>query len=200
MGQRTDDPRAQSAAADARPVHLRVGDPHPVSRQITLVDYDPAWPAQFEREAARIRRALGEAALMVEHIGSTAIPGLIAKPILDILLVVANSADEDSYVPALEGAGYILHLREPEWHEHRLFKGRKVALNMHVFSQGSPEIERVLLFRDWLRRSQADRELYAQTKRQLASQRWNKTQEYADAKSEVVEAILARASGAGGGC
>jgi GrpB-like predicted nucleotidyltransferase (UPF0157 family) len=91
-------------------------------------------------------------------------------------------------------------LREPEWHEHRLFKGRKVALNMHVFSQGSPEIERVLLFRDWLRRSQADRELYAQTKWPLASQRWNKTQEYADAKSEVVEAILARASGAGGGC
>ena len=200
MGQSIDDPQLQPAVAAERPAHLRVGDPHPVSGQITLVDYNPAWPEQFEREAARIQAALAEAALMVEHIGSTAIPGLIAKPILDILLIVANSADEASYVPALEGAGYIFHLREPEWHEHRLFKGRKVALNMHVFSQGAPEIERVLLFRDWLRRSQADQELYAQTKWQLASQRWNKTQEYADAKSEVVEAILARASGAGGGC
>ena len=200
MGQSNDDPLSQSAAAERRPAYLRVGDPHPVSRQITLVDSDPAWPAQFEREAGRIRRALGEAALMVEHIGSTAIPGLIAKPILDILLVVAKSADEASYVPALEEAGYIFHLREPEWHEHRLLKGSEVAVNLHVFSQGSPETERVLLFRDWLRQSHADRELYAQTKRHLAAQRWQKTQEYADAKSEVVEAILARARGAGGDC
>src|SRR5579875_1288994 len=172
---------------------VTVGEPDVLNGPITLVEYDPAWPQHFAREAARIRGALGERALQVEHAGSTSVPGLCAKPIIDIVLVVADSADEPSYVPALEAAGYVLRIREPEWHEHRLFKGPDVNINLHVFSEGSEEIERMLLLRDWLRADEADRDLYAQTKRELAQREWRYVQNYADAKSEVVEAIVARA-------
>ncbi len=156
-----------------------------------LVEYDPEWPRLFAREAKRIREALGERALQVEHAGSTSVPGLAAKPIIDIVLVVADSADEAAYVPALEAAGYVLRIREPEWFEHRLLKAPNV--NVHVFSPGCPEIERMLLFRDRLRGNESDRDLYERTKRELAEREWKYTQHYADAKSEVVEAILARA-------
>ena len=136
----------------------------------------------------------------MEHIGSTSVPGLIAKPIIDILLVVTDSADESAYVPALEAAGYVLRVREPDWHQHRLFKGPDTNINLHVFTIGSVEIERVLLLRDWLRNDQADRELYAETKRRLAGQNWKYVQHYADAKSKVVETIIihARASSKAG--
>jgi GrpB-like predicted nucleotidyltransferase (UPF0157 family) len=170
-----------------------VGEPARLDGPITLAAFDPAWPASFAREAARIRTALGERALLVEHVGSTSVPGLDAKPIVDVLLVVASSADEPSYVPALEAAGYVLRVREPNWHEHRVFKGPAIALNLHVFSKGSSEVQRMLLFRDWLRENAADRELYLQTKRDLARRNWRYVQNYADAKSAVVEAILARA-------
>ena len=175
---------------------VTVGEPDVLNSPITLVEYDPAWPQHFAREAARIRSALGERALQIEHAGSTSVPGLCAKPIIDIVLVVADSADEPSYVPALEAAGYVLRIREPEWHEHRLFKGPDVNINLHVFSAGSEEIERMLLLRDWLRADETDRDLYAQTKRELAQREWRYVQNYADAKSEVVEAIVARARAA----
>jgi GrpB-like predicted nucleotidyltransferase (UPF0157 family) len=172
---------------------VTVGEPERLGGPISLVAYDPSWPINFAREAARIRAALGDRALRIEHVGSTSVPGLEAKSIVDILLVVADSSDEASYVPALEAAGYMLRIREPEWHEHRLFKGPTIALNLHVFSVGSSEIERMLLFRDWLRENAADRELYLQTKRDLARQNWRYVQNYADAKSMVVEAIMSRA-------
>lgn len=170
---------------------VTVGEPVSVNGPIILVDYDPAWPESFAREAARIRQSLGGRALRIEHIGSTAVPGLVAKPIIDILLVVADSSDEPSYVPWLERAGYVLRIREPEWHEHRMFKGSGINLNLHVYTEGSPEIERYLLLRDRLRANNADRDLYAQTKRDLASREWTYVQNYADAKSDVVEAIIA---------
>jgi GrpB-like predicted nucleotidyltransferase (UPF0157 family) len=160
------------------------------------VEYDPRWPEQFAREEARIRAALGDRALQIEHIGSTAVPGLPAKPIIDILLVVADSAHEPSYVPALEAARYVLRIREPDWHEHRMFKGPDVNINLHVYTAGSPEIDRYLLFRDRLRTQSADREQYAETKRVLAQQTWRYVQNYADAKSAVVEEIIARARAA----
>jgi GrpB-like predicted nucleotidyltransferase (UPF0157 family) len=131
--------------------------------------------------------------LLLEHVGSTSVPGLAAKPRIDILLGVSSSADEAAYVPALEASGYVLRIREPAWHEHRLLKGPETDLNLHVFSQGCPEIDRMLRFRDWLRSHDADRELYARTKRELARRDWKYTQEYADAKTAVVEEILARA-------
>jgi GrpB-like predicted nucleotidyltransferase (UPF0157 family) len=161
---------------------------------VRLVAYDSAWPELYAREAARIRHALGDRALLVEHVGSTSVPGLTAKPIVDIVLAVADSADEPAYVPALEAAGYRLRIRETGWHEHRLFKGPDTDVNLHVFTAGSSEVERMVLFRDWLRISAQDRGRYAAAKRALARRRWQHVQQYADAKTPVVEEIIARAS------
>src|SRR5262249_29794247 len=136
--------------------------------RIAIVDYDAEWPQWFAREAERIRAGLGERALRLEHAGSTSVPGLPAKPVLDIVLAVADSAREEDYAPALERAGYRLKFREPEWYEHRLFNGPDTAVNLHVFSQGCVEIEKMLRFRDWLRANADDRELYARAKRELA--------------------------------
>lgn len=170
-----------------------VGDAKPSSGPIHLQDYDPEWPLLFEREHERICRALGERALLVEHVGSTSVTGLAAKPVIDIVLVVASSADEQTYVPELENAGYVLRIREPEWNEHRVLQGPDTNVNLHVFSQGCPEVDRMLLFRDRLRRSEADRERYELAKRELAQQNWKYVQYYADAKTAVVREIIARA-------
>jgi GrpB-like predicted nucleotidyltransferase (UPF0157 family) len=176
-----------------------IGEPRVHDGPVELAEYDPRWPELFAREAGRVRGALAERALLLEHIGSTSVPGLAAKPVIDMVLVVADSADEPAYAPALEAAGYVLHIREPDWHEHRLFKGPETDVNLHVFSQGSPEIERHVPFRDRLRHDQDDRELYERTKRELAGRRWRFVQNYADAKSAVIEEILARAAGDRGG-
>jgi GrpB-like predicted nucleotidyltransferase (UPF0157 family) len=160
---------------------------------IAVVDYDPAWPVLFAAQAQKVRAALGEAALDVEHVGSTSAPGLAAKPVIDINLTVASSADEGSYAPALEAAGYRLAVREPQWFEHRMFKGVDPAVNLHVFSAGCPELARMRLMRDWLRESPQDLALYAATKRRLAASDWAYVQDYADAKGEVVGEIMARA-------
>jgi GrpB-like predicted nucleotidyltransferase (UPF0157 family) len=170
-----------------------VGELKALEGPIVLADYEPAWPTLFEREAARIRAALGDDARLVEHAGSTSVPGLSAKPIIDIVLAVPDSASEATYVPALEAAGYVLRIREPEWFEHRVFKGPDTNVNLHVFTVGAVEIERMLLFRDWLRANPADRDLYLQIKRELVSRDWQYVQNYADAKSAVVDEILERA-------
>jgi GrpB-like predicted nucleotidyltransferase (UPF0157 family) len=174
---------------------VTLGELQPISGPIELVDYDPAWPGLFEREADRIRAALGDRARVLEHTGSTSVPGLAAKPIVDITLAVPNSADEDAYVPSLEAAGYVLRIREPDWYEHRVFKGPDANVNLHVFSEGCHEIDRMLRFRDWIRSNQADRELYERMKRELAGKEWKYVQDYADAKTAVVREILTRAAG-----
>jgi GrpB-like predicted nucleotidyltransferase (UPF0157 family) len=171
---------------------VTIGEPTP--GDIEIVDYDPEWPRLFAVEEERIRSALGERALLIEHAGSTSVPGLAAKPKIDILLAVEDSADEASYVPHLEQAGYVLRIREPDWYEHRVFGRRDVEVNLHVFTISCPEIDRMLLFRDWLRSNDADREWYEQVKRDLAGREWQYLQNYADAKSEVVEEIIARAA------
>ncbi|NLK97254.1 MAG: GrpB family protein [Epulopiscium sp.] len=132
--------RNDTSISDKELQKITVGDLKPHNAQITIVEYDPDWPQIFEREANRIRSVLGKKALKIEHVGSTSVPGLCAKPIIDIVLVVENSADEPSYVPALEAAGYSLRIREPEWFEHRLFKGPDTDINLHVFSKGTSEI------------------------------------------------------------
>jgi GrpB-like predicted nucleotidyltransferase (UPF0157 family) len=170
-----------------------VGEMRPFSEKVVIVDYDPAWPDLFRREAERVRDALGPRALQIEHTGSTSVPGLPAKPIIDMLLAVMDSADENAYVPDLERDGYRLRIREPEWHEHRMLKGPATDSNLHVFSSGCPEIERILLFRDWLRRNTADRDLYARTKVAFAQREWKYAQNYADAKTQIIEEILERA-------
>ena len=180
--------------SDAELEAFTVGEVKPLNATITLGEYDPNWPAHFARENRRIRAALGETALRVEHVGSTSVPGLAAKPIIDTLLVVPNSADEPSYVPKLEAAGYVLRIREPDWFEHRVFKGPDTDVNLHVFSIGSPEIDRMVGFRDWLRANPSDRDYYLATKRELAGQTWRHVQHYTDAKTAVVEEIIARAN------
>jgi GrpB-like predicted nucleotidyltransferase (UPF0157 family) len=166
-----------------------VGELQPLSGPIQIVDYDRDWPRQFEVQANKIKSVLGSVALGIEHVGSTSVPELPAKPIIDIILVVANSAQESEYVPALEAAGFKLHIREPGWHEHRMFQVPQRNVNLHVFSTGCTEIERMLVFRDWLRSNASDRELYAGTKRALAQQDWKYIQNYADAKTAIIEEI-----------
>jgi len=175
---------------------LTIGELKPLAGRIVIVDYDPHWPELYVREAERIRQVLGRRALQIEHTGSTSVPGLVAKPIIDILLAVNDSADEGAYAPAMEAAGYRLRIREPDWYEHRMFKGPDTDINLHVFSRGCPEIERMLIFRDWLRSNGNDRDLYARTKLALAQNDWKYVQNYADAKTSVIEEIIARARSA----
>jgi GrpB-like predicted nucleotidyltransferase (UPF0157 family) len=169
-----------------------VGDVQALNAPVRLADYDPEWPALFVRERVRICGALGDRVLRLEHTGSTSVPGLAAKPIIDMLLVVRDSGDEAAYAPDLEAAGYVLRIRERDWHQHRVFKGPDTNVNLHVLSVGSPEIERILAFRDRLRADEGDRRLYEDTKRRLAAQRWRYVQNYADAKTQVVEEIIVR--------
>ncbi len=175
-----------------------VTPPKTLTGPVLVVDYDPVWPELFAREEARIRAALGERVVLLEHAGSTSVPGLAAKPCIDIVLVVPDSADEPAYVPALEAAGYVLTIREPQWFEHRVFKGPDTNINLHVFSPGCEEVGRMLRFRDWLRGNTADRQLYERTKLELAQREWKYMQNYADAKTAVVEQIVVRALAAGG--
>lgn len=168
----------------------------PERGEIQLSPYNKDWPCQYEAEAEKIRRALGTRIRGLEHVGSTSVLGLMAKPILDILLLVEDSSDERAYVPFLEQAGYVLRIREQDWYEHRMLKGTESAVNLHVFSQNCPEAQRMILFRNWLRRCPEDRERYAETKKQLAQKIWKYVQDYADQKTQVVRQIMARAESA----
>jgi GrpB-like predicted nucleotidyltransferase (UPF0157 family) len=169
-----------------------VGERQPLNGSIYLSAYDPQWPTRFARLERQIRAALGGAVRQLEHVGSTAVPGLAAKPIIDMVLEVADSSHEAAYVQPLEEQGFVLRIREPAWYEHRMLKAPRGRGNLHVFSEGCEEIERMILFRDWLREHPEDRRLYEQTKRDLAARTWKYTQNYADAKSEIVERILSR--------
>ncbi|MCK1794783.1 GrpB family protein [Streptomyces sp. XM4193] len=208
------EPAGAAREAEMNAAHVSGRAPR-LDGAILLAEPDPEWPRAYEREAARVRAALPRGVrLLLEHVGSTSVPGLVAKPVLDILLAVPDAARETQYVPPLERAGYALLIREPQWHEHRLLRpadgpsddrrgdgrrgdGRR-TVNLHVFGAGSSEVRRMLLFRDTLRAVPAERELYAATKRELAARDWEFTQHYADAKNEVVDAILARAGWRGG--
>jgi GrpB-like predicted nucleotidyltransferase (UPF0157 family) len=178
---------------------VTVGERRRVDGPIHLAEYDAAWPELYEREATRIRSLLGERVLLLEHAGSTSVPGLAAKPIIDIVLGVADPADEPAYVPSMETGGYMVRIREPDWLEHRVLKGPDTDVNLHVFAADSPEIVRMLAFRDRLRTHPDERERYLATKRELAARHWTYVQDYADAKGEVVEAIIARALADGDG-
>jgi GrpB-like predicted nucleotidyltransferase (UPF0157 family) len=171
-----------------------VAEPPRLDGPVQLADYDPAWPGLYEREAVRIRSALGDRVIVLEHIGSTSVPGLAAKPVIDILLVVADPSQEDDYLTALESAGYRLVIREPDWHQHRVLKGPDTNINLHVHPPDSPEVTKNLRFRDHLRITSTDRELYEQAKRQLAARHWAYIQQYADAKTTVIKEILNRSA------
>ena len=170
-------------------------------RGVEVVAPDPAWPAVFEELAERIHAALGEAALAIEHVGSTAVPGLAAKPVIDIDLTVADSADEPAWLPALEEVGFDLVIREPWWHEHRCLTLENPRCNLHVFSPGCPEPVRTRIFRDWLCEHPDDLALYRDTKLSAAAASraaGEHVMEYNARKQAVIREIYDRAFRASG--
>nr|WP_285042483.1 GrpB family protein [Plantibacter sp. LMC-P-059a] len=165
-----------------------VGGTEPV--RVELHDADPHWPDRYREHRQRILDALGADAVAIEHIGSTSVPGLAAKPIVDIVVAVEDiTAEEDSLDPLL-AAGYVLRVREPR---HRMVRTPERDVHVHLYEQGAPEIDEYLLLRDHLRSNADDRALYERTKRELLSRSWDDMNDYADAKTEVILAIKARA-------
>ena len=169
---------------------VTVGPVSALSGKVVLEEYDAAWKGIFEEEKEKIGRALGRNGIVTEHVGSTSVPGLCAKPVIDILLIVRDSSDENAYVPQLERVGYTMRIREPEWFRHRMLKKHNPEVNLHVFSYGCSEAKRMLDFRDWLRTDEGDRMLYGNTKKALVQREWHYLQDYADAKSDVVREIF----------
>lgn len=163
-------------------------------REIKIVNYDPEWNSIFQVHFAKISGALPGSALRIEHIGSTAVPELAAKPIVDILVEVANASDESTYLDQLENVGYVLRVREPDWNEHRMFRTPEKDVHIHIYSQGCFEVKRVLAFRDHLRKNPIDRLKYEELKRNLANNDWTDMNAYADAKTELIEEILTKAN------
>lgn len=138
--------------------------------RIVVAEYDERWPADFDRVATAIRDAIGDRALEIHHVGSTSVEGLPAKPVIDVDLVVADPADEPSYVPALVAAGFVHVIREPWWHGHRLLRGADPVSHVHVFGPDCPEVIRHLMFQAWLREHPDDLARYADAKRAAAAE------------------------------
>jgi GrpB-like predicted nucleotidyltransferase (UPF0157 family) len=164
--------------------------------ELRLVTADPSWPERYTTLAAAITNALGDCALAVEHVGSTAVPGLLAKPVIDIDLTVADSRNEQIYLPALERSGFVLVIREPWWYEHRCLRREDPACLLHVFSPDCAETERHRIFRDWLRSHPEDRALYAAAKTTAAADTratGGHTMDYNARKELVVREIYGRA-------
>ncbi|MGB0101229.1 MAG: GrpB family protein [Nocardioides sp.] len=168
---------------DAARVELTGGTPPAV---VEVVPYDPAWPQAFDAVRDRVIAALGERVLGIEHVGSTSVPGLWAKPVIDADLTVADSGDEDAWLPALEAAGFVLRVREPDWEEHRCLRGSEPTTNLHVFSPGAREPQRHRLFRDWLRAHPEDRDRYAEVKRAVAARGFTDAMLYNNEKAGFV--------------
>lgn len=165
----------------------------PERLELQLHEYDERWPETFLEHAHRIHGALGAAAVGVEHIGSTAVPGLAAKPIVDILIMVEDITAEEDYLEPLLAAGYVLRVREPG---HRLVRTPERDAHVHIYEHDHQAVEDYLLLRDRLRTHASDRELYEQTKRALLEKRWDDMNDYADAKTDVIAGIRARAKAA----
>jgi GrpB-like predicted nucleotidyltransferase (UPF0157 family) len=164
--------------------------------ELRLVATDSSWPERYRMLAAEIAEALGDSALRLEHVGSTSVPGLLAKPVIDIDLTVADSREEQTYVPALERRGFVLVIREPWWYQHRCLRRDDPACNLHVFSPGCVEAERHRIFRDWLRSHPEDCSRYAAAKTVAAADTratGGHTMDYNARKELVVREIYGRA-------
>lgn len=192
MTENAGDQRVPASEADINA--FTVGGARPHGGPVLLADYDAAWSERFTREATRIKQVLRDTAMRVEHVGSTSVPGLAAKPVIDIVMEVPDSSDESRYVIPLESRGYELRIREPHWFEHRMLKGADTDVNLHVFTFGCSEVDRMVRFRDHLRANPPDRKLYEAKKRALAARQWKYVQNYADAKTGIIEEIIARAA------
>lgn len=174
-----------------------VGEPPPRWQTIEIEEYDPAWPDRFAAARSQIAHVLGDRVSAIEHIGSTSVPGLAAKPIIDVDLLIADTSDEPAYLPALREIGYRLVLREPWWYGHRMLVSGSADVNLHVWPVDAPEPVRHVLFRDWLRSHPEDRDLYASAKRRLAQDTTDRVGDYSLAKNDVIDEIYARIFAAG---
>jgi GrpB-like predicted nucleotidyltransferase (UPF0157 family) len=166
------------------------------SALVSVGEYDTSWPDTYERLAELIRSALGSAVLALDHVGSTAVPRLAAKPVIDVDLTVPDVAAEASYVPALEDYGFRLVIREPWWYGHRLLRHGEPICNLHVWPPGCAESARHIIFRDWLRANSADRELYSRAKGSAsarAAAAGGNVEAYNAHKEDVIRQIYARA-------
>jgi len=176
-------------------VHAWVAGATPTTG-IEVADPDPSWPLRYEDLAGRIRNALSWRALQLEHVGSTSVPGLAAKPVIDIDLTVADPERERDYIPALEAIGFQLVIREPWWHGHRALRHTEPLCNLHVFGFDSPELVRHRIFRDWLRGNAEERDRYAAAKHQAATEAnaaGEHVMQYNARKQQVVREIYHRA-------
>ena len=168
---------------------------------VEMTDPDPTWPRQYDDIAGRIRQALGWRALRLEHVGSTSVPGLAAKPIIDVDLTVADPGREQDYIPQLERIGFRLTIREPWWYGHRMLRGHQPRSNLHVFGFDSPELVKHRIFRDWLRGDPEDRDRYAAAKREAATAAnasGEHVMQYNARKEQVIREIYHRAFVAAG--
>ncbi len=168
---------------------------------LVLREYDQTWPDAYGVIAQRVRDALGFRVLSLEHVGSTTIPGMPAKPIIDLDLIVADPDREDAYLPDLQAAGFVLRIREPWWYRHRMLRLDEPAANLHVFGCESPEPLRHRIFRDWLRLHSEERVLYAGAKSDAmtaATSRGEDVTQYNERKSKILREIYVRAFVAAG--
>jgi len=164
------------------------------TRHLEVVAYDERWPAIFAEHRDRLERALDGVDVDIEHIGSTSVPGLKAKPIIDIVVAVDDITAEEDYLVPLIAAGYPLRVREPG---HRLVRTPERDVHVHIYARGDEAVTRYLLFRDRLRTDADDRALYARTKEALIAEGFDDMNAYSDAKTEVIAAIMGRAMAAG---
>jgi len=169
-----------------------VGEPPARWQSIVLEDYDPAWADQYAAARSRLEQALPGQIIGIEHVGSTSVPGLAAKPVIDIDLLLGDTAVESRYLPALEGLGYRLVLREPWWYGHRMLVSPEADVHLHVWPRDAPEPIRHRLFRDWLRTHPDDRDRYAAAKRSVARDTVDQPGDYSLSKNEVIDDIYAR--------
>ncbi|GAA0935437.1 GrpB family protein [Virgisporangium aurantiacum] len=169
-----------------------VGEPPERWAAIVIEEYDPGWADRFAAAAAHLTAHIGRGVHAIEHVGSTAVPGLAAKPIIDIDLLLDDTADESRYLPALEGIGYRLVLREPWWYGHRMLVSETADVNLHVWPHDAPEPVRHKLFRDWLREHPDDRDRYAAAKRRIAGETVDRPGDYSLAKNDVIDRIYDR--------
>ncbi|GAA2589932.1 GrpB family protein [Winogradskya consettensis] len=159
---------------------------------VTIVDYDPSWPDRYNALRPPIDAALGDLIISAGHIGSTSVPGLAAKPVIDIDVVIDDTEDESRYVPPLERIGYRLLLRHPWWQGHRMLINADADVHLHIWPHDAAEPVRHRLLRDWLRTHPEDRDLYATTKQHLARETADRPEDYTMAKNTVIDAIFTR--------
>lgn len=169
--------------------------------KLVIAEPNPEWPQRFLDTKVRIEAVLGSNVVTIIHVGSTSVPGLPAKDIIDIDLVVNDSANEDTYVKPLESLGFLFLLREANWYQHRFFvdegdRPGAYPIHLHVFGPDCAEVEKHQIFRDWLAKTPEDLQLYATVKRESAeaSEAAGETMtQYTMRKDKTLREILNRA-------